>query len=504
MLSGIDISYSPYIVMLIPSLMATVFVYYIAKHFTKSERIAVAASFFYLMMPIVLKMAVSSMAYVMATLCFVIILYILTREAESKSPAWIILGVMVTAYMTAVHHASVVVIMAGMAVLIFSYIVYRKKATGSQVMTCGIFCAIPTLYFCKHYLGSIISIITSRVSSVEGKLLSYFPPSTTLESEITEKTNFIQYVSQSDIGTPLTSSVIETINPKTIFESVIKDVNVVLYSPIDGRGSLLDASISDISAFLSYFLLGICTLFLLVGIYHLSNKENINKQYSILLPFSLIFIPIFVDGMVDIAGINIEVDRFRLMIVPIFATTIAVGCFLFYQLLNTTFKNGKIPKVVIYSIWILLIVLSPTYIIPTDAIVYAETENREVNYFNENDIILLEHIENYLPYGSDILSDHIIYRYYTSTKNEYDIPNYIIHNNIYLMFINEITNKQLEYTVFREHLYRSGNLETVVNPFGNAVVCPNDNINRNIKDYTSNKAQTYDSEYNQIYFNQKT
>lgn len=248
MLSGIDISYSPYIVMLIPSLMATVFVYYIAKHFTKSERIAVAASFFYLMMPIVLKMAVSSMAYVMATLCFVIILYILTREAEGKSAAWIILGVVVTAYMTAVHHASVVVLMAGMAVLVISYIVYRKKATGSQILTCGIFCVIPTLYFCKHYLGNIISIITSRIAAAEDKLLSYFPPSTTLESEIVSKTvPTSTAIQQETLRADNPTAILEVIGPKTTFESTITNDNIVISSAIDGISPLLENPVSIIS-----------------------------------------------------------------------------------------------------------------------------------------------------------------------------------------------------------------------------------------------------------------
>lgn len=498
MLSGIDISYSPYIVMLIPSLMATVFVYYIAKYFTKSERIAVAASFFYLMMPIVLKMAVSSMAYVMATLCFVIILYILTREAESKSPAWIALGMVVTAYMTAVHHASVVVIMAGMAVLIFSYIVYRKKATGSQVLTCGIFCAIPTLYFCKHYLGSIISIITSRVIAAEDKLLSYFPTSKTLEGEITEKANSIQYVSQPDMGTTLASNIIETIDPITTLGTAITKEDIAIYSSVDGMRALLDASVGDISAFLSYVILGIFTLFILLGIFHVGNERNILKKTAVLLPFIIIFMPIFIEGMVDILGVNIEAFRFRLLITPIFVIIISVGCFILYQTLQSLKKNENISSIITISICIILIALSPAYIIPTDAAVYSETENREVNYFNENDQRLIEYIEYYIPFGSSILSDHIMYRYYTTPHNEYGIPYYNIQNKLYSLFTSGTLDKHIEYTVFREGLYHSGNLEVNIPHHSNAVVCPENMINTMFNECLYNKGKTYASGNNII------
>lgn len=501
MLSGIDISYSPYIVMLIPSLMATVFVYYIAKYFTKSERIAVAASFFYLMMPIVLKMAVSSMAYVMATLCFVIILYILTREAESKSPAWIILGVVVTAYMTAVHHASVVVIMAGMAVLIFSYIVYRKKATGSQVMTCGIFCAIPTLYFCKHYLGNIISIITSRIATAEDKTLLYLSPSSTLNTQIAEKVSSISPINpHPEISTTTISTVIETLDPITTFESTVTEANVVVYSAIDGMRALLDASVGNVSATISYIILGIFTLLLLIGIYHIVEKENLKKQYAVLLPFLIIFSPIFVEGMVDILGINIEAFRFRLMIAPIFTIIIALGCFILYQTLQSTVNNRKVSYGIIISIFIMLVLLSPCYIIPTDSNVYAETENREVNYFNENDLNLIEYVECYIPYGSNIISDHIMYRYYTVSNNDYGIPYYRIHNKLYELFSGGKIDKQLKYTILREELYESGNLEISLSPFGNPVACPDIIINGRINEYAYNKLKTYESGYNQIYY----
>ena len=501
MLSGIDISYSPYIVMLIPSLMATVFVYYIAKYFTKSERIAVAASFFYLMMPIVLKMAVSSMAYVMATLCFVIILYILTREAESKSPAWIILGVVVTSYMTAVHHASVVVIMAGMAVLIFSFIVYRKKATGSQILTCGVFCVIPTLYFCKHYLGNIISIITSRIAAAEDKVLSYLSPSSTLNNEIADKVSFISPISpHPEISTTTMSTVIETLEPVTTFEATVTDTNVVVYSSIDGLRALLDASIGNISAIISYIILGIFTLFLLIGIYHAGDRENLKKQFAVLLPFLIIFSPIFVEGMVDILGINIEAFRFRLMIVPIFTIIIALGCFILYQTLQSTINNRKVLGGIIISIFIMLVLLSPCYIIPTDSNVYAETENREVNYFNENDLSLLEYVESYIPYGSSILSDHIMYRYYAVSNNDYGIPYYRIHNKLYELFSGGKIDKQLKYTILREELYESGNLEISLSPFGNPVACPDTIIYGRINEYAYNKLKTYESGHNQIYY----
>lgn len=501
LLSGIDISYSPYIVMLIPSLIATVFVYYIAEYFTKSKRIAAATSFFYLMMPIVLKMAVSSMAYVMATLCFVIILYVLTREAESKSPVWIILGVVVTAYMTAVHHASVVVIMAGMAVLVFSYIVYRKKVTGSQILTCGIFCVIPTLYFCMHYLGSIISIIISRINAAEDKILSYLPTATALDTEPVDKSLFVSSnIQQNSFGLEFSSNVIETVRPITTFESAITGENIIISSAVDGLSPLLETSINSIPGFVSYMIIGILSLLLLIGIYYLGEKENIQKQYSIILPFLFVFIPIFVEGMIDILGINIEAFRFRLMIAPLFAIVIAIGCFLLFQILHSKEKKRKkLPQIVTCSICILLVALSPAYIIPTDADAYINTENEEVNYFNENEMALLNHIEAYIPHGKNILSDHIIYRYYTSIKNDYGIPNYKVYDKLYTLLSGDTISNQIdEYTVLRSYQYESGDLE-IGSKYGDIVISPNETINSRLNEYTFLKERISDSGNNQIY-----
>lgn len=152
--------------------------------------------------------------------------------------------------------------------------------------------------------------------------------------------------------------------------------------------------------------------------------------------------------MVDILGINIEAFRFRLMIAPIFAAGIAIGCFILFQILDSK-KSKKLPQIVVCSLCILLVVFSPIYVIPTDAYTYINTENNEANYFNESEISLLTHIEEYIPFGKSILSDHIIYRYYTTIENDYGIPNYRVHDKLYTLFSGETDNDQIaEYTVF--------------------------------------------------------
>ena len=131
---------------------------------------------------------------------------------------------------------------------------------------------------------------------------------------------------------------------------------------------------------------------------------------------------------------------------------------------------------------------------------YSATENREVNYFDESDTELLKHIENYIPFGSNILSDHIIYRYYTPTENSYNIPYYTIHNQLYSLFSGSGANKKSKYTVFRKHVYDSGELEVALHPFGNPSIYPTSEIDSRTLSYTFEKAKTYDSRQNLIYY----
>lgn len=171
--------------------------------------------------------------------------------------------------------------------------------------------------------------------------------------------------------------------PITTFEGTITDENIIISSAIDGLSPLLETSINSIPGFPSYMIIGILSILLLIGIYYLGKRENIQKQYTILLPILFVFIPIFIEGMIDIIGINIEASRFRLMIAPIFAIVISIGCFIVFQTLQSN-KRKKLPQIIIYSLCFIAIALSPTYTIPTDANVYVNTENQEENYFNEN------------------------------------------------------------------------------------------------------------------------
>ena len=87
-----------------------------------------------------------------------------------------------------------------------------------------------------------------------------------------------------------------------------------------------------------------------------------------------------------------------------------------------------------------------------------------MNYFTDNDLVLLQYVETYIPSESKIMSDHIIYRYYSSTSaSVYGVPDYRIQDTIYRLYMGDYeSDESIKYTLFRYNLYKRDQLEIVV------------------------------------------
>ena len=472
MLSGIDIYLSPYIVMLIPVLTSVIFVYYIARYFTKSNRIAAAASFFYLMIPVVLRYATSTMTFVIATFGFLLIVYILSKITNGQritNLMWVIVSTIITLYMTFVHHATVVVVFAGMFILLLSSIIYGKKLNKPLIITTVIFFVIQGVYFARHYLSNIISIVFSRLDNANPIINPSETPSTIL---------------------PETPS---TILPET------PGTTTTLVETVD---ELLIHNTGVFPSLISYLVLGLLTGIVLIGIYYIGKQNDATKRYSVLLPFLMIFLPVFVWGMIELLGINYEGFRFRLMIAPFYAIALGIGCFVVYETLSKNNRRKLISKAVVCTFCLGLVVCSPLYMTSTDASLYSNTENEEVNYFTDNDLVLLQYVETYIPSESKIMSDHIIYRYYSSTSaSVYGVPDYRIQDTIYRLYMGDYeSDESIKYTLFRYNLYKRDQLEIVVPERGNTVIAPSEKINEYIAANTALKSLVYESGYNVMYW----
>ena len=450
MLSGIDISMSPYVVMVIPVLTSTILVYYISLYFVRSKRVSVAAAFFYLMIPVVLKYATSSMAFVMATFCFVIILYILTRSSTLNRIEWILLGVVITAYMTLVHHMSVVTVLLGLGIIVLSYLIYRKHATISQCIIISVVCLVSLCYASTHILSSIISIIESRIKSASpGLVIQPQTPGTTTDTSVS-----------LNIGSNPGQDIIDTVTQL-----------------------VLNPDVHVLPSVISFAVTGILVFFLLIGVYHLGSKKYIQTNQAIILPFLLLLLPIFVTGMIEILGINIEAFRFRLMMAPIYAIALGTGCVILYTLFQSKKWCAYVGKIFICLLCISLVAFSPLYATAVDAEAYVDSENEFVNYYDEHDLSLLRAIETHITYGDSIMSDHVLYRYFErQLYEEYTFPYYEMKNTIYLLYTGKYNDEgdTVNHIVFRHDLAERSELEIYVPEKENIVVAYTDAVNKNI------------------------
>lgn len=492
MLSGINVQFSPYIVMLIPVLTTTIFVYYIAHHFTKSTRISAAASFFYLMIPVVLRYATSSMAFVMATFCFVMVVYILLREDETKTKIWLIPSILITIYTTLVHHMSVVTVVAGIGILAISYVIYQQKVTPTQIITAVIFCVSTIAYASKYVLDRIISIIAERFSVISLE--------TVIPSEV--KGADIAYDTEPIISL---NSVLET---KSVLDPTITlstSKNQLILFPIDTTISEtvqqeLTSGISILTDLMADLVIGLLVCFLIFGLFYLGKKGNMQNKSTVLLPFCLVFLPIFISGVIELTGLNIEAFRFRLMMAPLYAVALGIGAFVLYQSLSSEKSESQSPKILTCVFCLMLVIASPVYAGSTDASTYLGTENEEVNYFNENDLELLEYVETYVSQNSQILSDHIIYRYYSSTNSgEYEIPYYRVIDRIYLAFTGINQYKDVEYVLLRHDLYERGELEVKDADYNDMTFEPNDDTDKNLVISFYSHTKNYENGFDTLY-----
>ena len=204
--------------------------------------------------------------------------------------------------------------------------------------------------------------------------------------------------------------------------------------------------------------------------------------------------------MIELTGLNIEAFRFRLMMAPLYAVVLGIGVFVLYQLLSSKNTEKTLPKILTCVFCLMLVIASPVYAGSTDARAYINTENEEVNYFNENDLELLEYVETYVPENSQILSDHIIFRYYASTNSgEHEIPYYRVIDRIYLAFTGVNQYKNVEYVLLRHDLYERGELEVKDADYNDMTFEPNSDTDKNIVLSFYSRTKNYENGFDTIY-----
>ena len=433
LLSGLDIYAASYAATTIPILISVIFVYYISRYFTKSERISAVSAFFYLMIPGTLTYATEIMPMVLATMTFITFLYLFFQKGD-KMPVittWILGGILI-GYMTLVHHMTIPLVFLVMVLIIVSCYFHNKSLTRDQKGLLILFFGIPIIYWLYTYLSMAIAVLNTRL------------------------------LSQIEIGE---------------------------------MGSAVNISAEYLPYLLTIIVSSIMLVLILFGLYHLVSGKNRKLNILLLVPVALIFLVLFPNGIADISqliSVMLQVVRLRLVLGPIFAIIMGIGCVVIIHLLQKKISRKNIPVIIMIVVCILLVILSPVLSNAKDADIFYDSNLGGSTYFTEDDLELLSAIQAFIPYGSELYSDHRLGLYYSNNPNMqyYNLSYYGRPIGTLALFTEDLRDADMyPYVVFRHEMYDDGYL-AVRYAAGDGKVIPvkpqidyTNTLNKNLNDY---------------------
>ena len=335
--TNLTANWSLYLISTVAVLASVPFVYLTAKYFTKSQRAALFSTFLYALLPMILHALSCPAPRVMATMAFFIIIYLLFALFRRYPIQTTILVCIAALYMSLVHHAQLLFILAVSAGLIFGAIIfYRKgllKRAGAIILSLGFVCLLLLI----GYGNSVISIIKNRFfKQVENVDLSesFKPVDSTKPTE-----TITPNVTIPDTPTPPATDVPVIVDPVT---PTIPSTDI-----IDAADEVINAGSSGLfDGFYWAFTTGLASAIMIIlifaGLYTLIMKLEHPKKISVILPLVLVTFAFFVPGVMDIFPIMtgaFQIYRFRYVMTFFFAIMMGVGCII---LLNGfSRKNGS-------------------------------------------------------------------------------------------------------------------------------------------------------------------
>lgn len=399
LLSGLSVHVSAYLFHIPFTIVGSLFVYCIARHLTKSQRVSELSAFSFLMIPAVLDFAVSIMPSVFAVIAFLAILYLFFMDENHMHPAIrLFLGGVFTFYMTLVHHMTLPLSFFFMAVIIISALFYKHNFSKIQRGIVILFYTIPILYFMYTYLSSVLSSLTIRLFSPEEAGMQNTVVSITESFDITFWVN----VSESAV------------------------MLVLLYCMI----------------------------------YYFSRKTDERKYpVLVLLPTIVLFLIFFLPGIADISSQVVhmfQIVRWRFILAPIFAVGLGIGICVLLNMIYKKSKKQNFALVLSISLCILLVVASPVLGQGRDNTVFDESFlDVSPFHFDSHDLSMYEMISLSIPYGSEICTDGRSYLYFSrnSGMSSYNLPYYGRTIGMESLFSELQENTDHPYIVFRRYLY---------------------------------------------------
>lgn len=412
--TNLTANWSLYLISTVAVLASVPFVYLTAKYFTKSQRATLFSTFLYALLPMILHALSCPAPRVMATMAFFIIIYLLFALFRRYPIQTTILVCIAALYMSLVHHAQLLFILAVSAGLIFGAIIfYRKgllKRAGAIILSLGFVC----LSLLIGYGNSVISIIKNRFfKQVENVDLSesFKPVDSTKPTE-----TITPNVTIPDTPTPPATDVPVIVDPVT---PTIPSTEI-----IDAADEVINAGSSGLfDGFYWAFTTGLASAIMIIlifaGLYTLIMKLEHPKKISVILPLVLVTFAFFIPGVIDIFPIMtgaFQIYRFRYLMTFFFAIIMGVGCIV---LLNGfSRKNGsrKVGTVLTVVLCLGMVITCPILGYSKDNEVFYQYDflPQSEEYFDEGDLAAFLFAERYVT--DTVYSDREHASYIERTK----------------------------------------------------------------------------------------
>lgn len=417
--TNLTANWSLYLISTVAVLASVPFVYLTAKYFTKSQRAALFSTFLYALLPMILHALSCPAPRVMATMAFFIIIYLLFALFRRYPIQTTILVCISALYMSRVHHAQLLFILAVSTGLIFGAIIfYRKgllKRAGAIILSLGFVC----LSLLIGYGNSVISIIKNRFfKQVENVDLSesFKPVDSTKPTE-----TITPNVTIPDTPTPPATDVpviVDPVTPTIPSTDIIDAADEVINA---GSSSLFDVS------YYGLFTTGLAsaTMIILIfaGLYTLIMKLEHPKKISVILPLVLVTFAFFIPGVMDIFPIMtgaFQIYRFRYVMTFFFAIMMGVGCLVLLNGLSRKNDSRKVGVFLTVALCLGVVITCPILGYSKDNEIFYQYDflPQSETYFGGGDLVAFSFADKYV--NDKVYSDREHSSYITRNELIYD------------------------------------------------------------------------------------
>lgn len=378
--------------------ISIIIVYYLTSYFSKSERISAIAALCYSLTPIVITYATHAVPRTFSTIAFLIVLYLfLCKKDLAKYAMWVIGGLCIL-YMTIVHHAQLMLIIPIMTIIILTYLLYRGRVSTGQKGLLILFYFIPLVYWIYNFLYRSIKII-------EGKFIFQIDSGAALD-----------FVESSNTGSN--------------------------------------------AYFFNIFASSVLVIFVIFGLYFMFSPKNIKYKIGFLCIPTLILFALFIPGILDISTFladELQIERMRSVISPIFAVVMGIGCVVMINTINTHITNKNIGVWIAIVLCIFLVIASPIMIQTRDTEFFSNSTLFDERYFDNTELSLFQSISTYYSPGTPMITDYYVERYFPDDEHysKYNMKYFSFEPLMQDLFLE--TNMQLSesYIIFRQNRYFS-------------------------------------------------